>query len=158
MAGAGFYPIETRQLCFRKDGRWYADDEPVEHERLARLFSRHLRRKPDGSGYEIWIDERYHADVVVEDTPFVVVGVNLGDGAAGSLTLNDGGEEELDADSLEVGEGEVLYCRVRQGSERARFLRSAYYQLVPHLEETAEGGFALRLGDRLHPIRGRQLR
>ena len=71
MPGAGFYAIHTSKLAFRGDGRWYADDEPVVHERLARLFSRHVRRKPTG-GYEIWIDDRYHADVDIEDTPYVV--------------------------------------------------------------------------------------
>ena len=124
MPAAGFYSIHTAKLTFRSDGRWYADDDPVVHERLARLFSRYVRRKP-GGGYEIWIDERYHADVEIEDTPHVVTAAHTD--AAGHFTvdLNDGTTEVLDPDSLQVGANDVLYCRVKDGTERARFLRPA---------------------------------
>ena len=155
MAGTGFYAIHTSELAFRADGRWYADDEPVLHKRLASLFSRHVRRKPSGDGYEIWIDERYHADVVVEDTPFVVTGLHVDPTAAIHLDLNDGSVEPLDPASLEVGAANVLYCRVKNGSEPARFLRPAYYQLAEHIEETPSGEFHFHLGNQRHPIRRR---
>lgn len=155
MPGAGFYAIHTAQLTFRADGRWYADDEPVVHERLARLFSRHVRRKPAGTGYEIWIDERYHADVVVEDTPFVVTALHVDPDGDARIDLNDGSVEALDADSLEVGEGNVVYCRVKDGKETARLLRPAYYQLAEHVEETPSGEFRFRRGSRSHAIRRR---
>jgi len=151
MPAAGFYSIHTSRLTFRSDGRWYADDDPVLHERLARLFSRYLRRKP-GGGYEIWIDERYHADVEIEDTPYVITAVDAD--AAGDFTvdLNDGTTELLNADSLQVGAKDVLYCRVKNGSERARFLRAAYYQLANFIEEVGPGLFQLRRGGITHPI------
>jgi len=151
MPGAGFYSIHTNKLSFRADGRWYADDEPVVHERLARLFGRYVRRKPSG-GYEIWIDERYHADVEVEDTPWVVTALHRDPAGALSIELNDGTIEPLDASSLQVGTGEVLYCRVRGGAERARFLRPVYYQLAESIEETEPGRFAFRCGADLYPI------
>jgi hypothetical protein len=151
MPGAGFYAIHTSRLTFRSDGRWYADDDPVLHERLARLFSRYLRRKPSG-GYEIWIDERYHADVEVEDTPYVVTFVTSEVQGELLLTLNDGTTEPLDPDSLQVGHGNVLYCGVKGGAERARFLRPAYYQLAEFIEEAAPGHFCLRCGGTTHPI------
>jgi hypothetical protein len=151
MPGAGFWSIHTAKLSFRADGRWYADDEPVTHERLARLFSRYIRRKPSG-GYEIWIDERYHADVEVEDTPYVVTAVEADAHGAFWVDLNDGTTELLDATGLEVGGGNVLSCRVKGGAERARFLRSAYYQLANFIEEVGPGRFALRCGTTTHPI------
>jgi hypothetical protein len=151
MPGAGFYAIHTSRLCFRSDGRWYADDEPVLHPRLARLFSRYLRRKPSG-GYEIWIDERYHADVEIEDTPYVVISVHADGDEALSIELNDGTTEGLDPDALEVGTDNVLYCTVKQGTERARFLRPAYYQLTAFIEEPAPGRFLLRCGRSTHTI------
>jgi hypothetical protein len=151
MPGAGFYSIHTSKLRFASDGRWYADDEPVLHQRLARLFSRYLRRKPAGS-YEIWIDERYHADVEVEDTPYVVTAVNAdGDGKL-LIDLNDGTTELLLPDTLQVGQGNVLSCRVKDGSERARFLRPAYYHLADFIEETGPGRFQLRCGGTTHSI------
>ena len=151
MPGAGFYAIHTAKLSFRADGRWYADDEPVVHPRLARLFSRYLRRKPS-AGYEIWIDERYHADVEIEDTPYVVTSVHADGGQSLKIELNDGTTEQLNPDTLEVGTGNVLSCAVKQGTERARFLRPAYYQLTAFIEEPAPGHFLLRCGHTTHTI------
>jgi len=150
MPGAGFYSIHTNKLSFRSDGRWYADDEPIVHERLARLFSRYVRRKA-GGGFEIWIDERYHADVEVEDTLHVVVGVDRGDSGAYRIELNDGSIEPLDPSTLEVGAGEVLYCRARDG-ERLRFLRAAYYRLADAIDEGASGGFVFHCGNTDYPV------
>jgi hypothetical protein len=150
MPAAGFYSIHTSKLSFRSDGRWYADADPVVHERLARLFSRYLRHKP-GGGYEIWIDERYHADVEIEDTPYVVIGVDTSTGPF-MVDLNDGTTEQLDPDSLRVGAHDVLYCRVKNGAERARLLRPAYYQLAKFIEEVGPGRFQLRCGGTTHPI------
>src|ERR1043166_4484550 len=99
MPGAGFYVIHTSKLTFRSDGRWYADDEPVVHDRLARLFSRYVRRKSSG-GYEIWIDDRYHADVEVEDTPYVVTALHADPEGGLSVELNDGSTQPLDASSV----------------------------------------------------------
>lgn len=152
MPGAGFYSIHTDKLSFRADGRWYADDEPVVHKRLALLFSRYIRRKTTG-GYEIWIDEHYHADVDVEDTPFVVTGLDADPRDDLYIELNDASTERLNTGSLEVGDHDVLYCRVKGGSERARFLRSAYNQLADRIEPTEAGGFALRCSGKLHPIK-----
>jgi len=151
MPGAGFYAIHTSTLSFRSDGRWYADDEPVVHERLARLFSRYLRRTRAG-GFEIWIDERYHADVDVEDTPYVVTTVDVDPATGVSIDLNDGTTEVLDPGTVHVGRNDVLYCRVKDGRERARFLRPAYYQIAHFIEETAPGRFQLRCGGTTYPI------
>lgn len=150
MPGAGFYAIHTSKLTFRSDGRWYADQDPVMHERLARFFSRHVRRKPSG-GYEIWIDERYHADVEIQDTAYVVTALS-GTGMGLRVELSDGTTEALDPASVHVGSGDVLYCRVKHGAERARFLRPAYYQLTRFIDEPVPGEFHLRCGDRTYPV------
>jgi hypothetical protein len=151
MPGAGFYSIHTAKLSFRADGRWYADDEPVTHERLARLFSRYLRRKASG-GFEIWIDEHYHADVEVEDVPYVVTAVDADPGGRFWIDLNDGTTEALDPGGLQVGPDNVLYCWVKNGAEHARFLRSAYYHLSAFIDEAAPGQFRLRCGGSTYPI------
>ncbi len=150
MPGAGFYAIHTNKLSFRRDGRWYADDEPVMHDRLARLFSRYLRRKTDGS-YEIWIDERYHADVEIEDTPYVVTSVSPVEGEGFFIELNDGTCELLAPDSLVVGRDNVLYTRAK-GGERVRFLRPAYYQLAEAIEESGDGALLLRCAGQTYPV------
>jgi len=151
MPGAGFYSIHTSKLTFRSDGRWYADEDPVVHERLARLFSRYVRRKLSG-GYEIWIDARYHADVEIEDTPYVVTVVDRDGAGQFTIELNDGTREVLNLDGLQVGTNHVLYCGVKDGAERARFLRPAYYHLATFIEEVGPGRFQLRCGGSTYPI------
>ena len=50
------------------------------------------------------------------------------------LILNDDTREALDPSTLEVGADNVLYARVKGGTHRARFLRSAYYHLSTNFE------------------------
>jgi hypothetical protein len=137
MPRGGFYAIHNSSIRFGRDGVWYADGEPIANERIAALFSRHVRRR-DGGGYELKIaDER--AAIEVEDTPYVVVGVSPSP-AAIEVELNDGTRETLDPSSLEVGEG-------------ARFLRAAYYQIAPQTFEKEAGRFVLRVGQHDYAIR-----
>ncbi len=49
MAKAGFWAIESHTIRFGRDGRWYADQEPIVNDRIARLFSQHVRRGDDGA-------------------------------------------------------------------------------------------------------------
>ena len=105
MAKAGFYTVESGKLSFRRDGYWYTDEERIDNPRIALLFSRSIRRSPDGSFYLQVGDER--AAITVEDTPYVVTTVE-GDGASGFLVVtNDGEREQLDPATLAVGAGNV---------------------------------------------------
>ncbi|HXG20549.1 MAG TPA: hypothetical protein VNN62_15925 [Methylomirabilota bacterium] len=152
MAKAGFWAIDpTRKISFGKDGWWYANDERIENRRINLLFSQHLRKTPEGA-YEIAIGWDKVA-VVIEDVPYVVTQVT-GDPLHGFLLrLNDESEEPLDPTTLSVGQDNVLYCRVKGGEHRARFLRPAYYQLATYIQEAGEGGgFFLPLGDAAYPI------
>jgi hypothetical protein len=92
------------------------------------------------------------APIEVDDTPYVVVGVDLGKDGIARIELNDHGIEVLDPGTLRIGAGEVLYCRVKGGTERARFLRPAYYQLAPFISESRAGRFVLRLGGTAYPL------
>lgn len=150
MARAGFYAVHNARIRFGRDGVWYADEEPIANARIAELFARHIRRGEDGA-YIIQIGfER--APVEVDDTPYVVVGVDLEADGAVHLELNDRTREKLDPSTVAVGERDVLYCRVKAGEERARFLRSAYYQIAPLIAEDPHGRFVLRLGGDHHRI------
>jgi len=149
MARAGFYAISSSHIRFGRDGRWYSDGEPIDNRRIANLFSRHIARHPEG-GYQLTLGDE-HARIEVDDTPYVVVTVN--DDTEGlTITLNDGSQEALDPVSLRIAAGEVLYCDVKGGTERARFLRPAYYQLARFIEEEPPGRFYLRCRDTRHPI------
>ena len=150
MAQAGFWAVSSGKISFRRDGRWYSDDEPINNPRIAKLFSRCLRQLDDGRWQIAMADERAFVDI--DDTPWVVTGIG-GDAAAGfTIRLNDDTEEPLDATTLTVGPANVLYTRVKDGRHPARFLRPAYYQLAPAIAERA-GRFVLEVGGRPYEIR-----
>jgi uncharacterized protein len=127
MARAGFYAVESGKISFRRDGNWYSDEERIDNPRIALLFSKSIHQNPDGSYYLQVAEER--ASITVEDTPYVVKTIE--DDSSGGIVLvtNDDEREPLDPVTLEVGRDNVLYCRVKGGKFRARFLRSAYYHL-----------------------------
>jgi len=150
MAQAGFWAVSSGKISFRRDGRWYSDDEPINNARIAKLFSRCLQQIDDGRWQIAMADERAFVDI--DDTPWVVTSV-AGDAAAGfTIRLNDDSEEPLDAATLTVGAANVLYTRVKGGRYPARFLRPAYYQLAPAIAERA-GRFVIEAGGRHHEIR-----
>ena len=73
MPKAGFWAIGGYAISFRRDGRWYADDEPIANPRIARLFSEHVRA--DGKGgwmIDVGIDRQ---SVSIEDTALVVTSI-----------------------------------------------------------------------------------
>lgn len=151
MARAGFYAVESGKISLRRDGNWYNDDERIDNPRIALLFSKSIRRGPDGNYYLQVADER--APIAVEDTPYVVKTVE-DDGAGGFvLVTNDEEREPLDPSSLEVGPGNVLYCRVKGGQFRARFLRPAYYHLSDHFLADDGESFSILVGDKRYRIR-----
>jgi hypothetical protein len=151
MPRAGFYAIQAAKIRFGRDGNWYADDERITNGRIVDLFARHLRRAPDG-GYVIRMGDE-QAAIEVEDTPFVVVAAAVEPTGVVRIELNDHTTEVLDPKTLEIGAEQVLYCRVKARTERARFLRSAYYELARYVSEVEPGRFVLQTGGIAHPIR-----
>lgn len=148
MPRAGFYAVESGKISFRHDGHWYSDDERIDNPRIALLFSRSLKRNPDGSYFLQVAEER--APITVEDTPYVVRSVEDADGLI--VVTNDEEREPLDPTTLAVGRDNVLYCRVKGGEFRARFLRPAYYHLSAYFAAEDDGGFVLVMGGRRYPI------
>ena len=70
MARAGFYAVESGKISFRRDGNWYSDDERIDNQRIALLFSKSVHRDKHGNYYLQVAEER--APITVEDTPYVV--------------------------------------------------------------------------------------
>jgi hypothetical protein len=151
MARAGFYTVESGKISFRHDGHWYSDDERIENPRIALLFSQSIRRNPDGSYFLQVAEER--APISVVDTAYVVTTIEE-DGHGGFvIATNDDVREALDAATLEVGADNVLYCRVKRGEYRARFLRTAYYHLAEHFVSDDGKTFSLVIGGCRYRIR-----
>jgi uncharacterized protein len=151
MARAGFYAVESGKISFRRDGNWYTDEERIDNPRIALLFSKSVRRNPDGSYYLQVAEER--ASITVEDTAYVVKAIEDDDRGGFIVVTNDDEHEPLDASSLEVGSDNVLYCRVKGGQFRARFLRTAYYHLSGSFLADSGETFSIVVGDRRYPIR-----
>jgi hypothetical protein len=151
MARAGFYAIESGKISFRHDGNWYTDDERIDNPRIALLFSRSLKRNPDGSYYLQVAEER--APITVEDTPYVIKAVDENHNGGFDVVTNDDEREPLDPLTLEVGRDNVLYCRVKGGTFPARFLRSAYYHLSNNFFTDEGETFSLVVRGRRYPIR-----
>jgi len=153
MPTAGFYAIESHAIRFGRDGEWYSDGERIDNRRIADLFSRCVRKNPQG-GYMLQMgDERAPLDV--EDTPFVVRQVE-GDAEGGfTLLLNDGTSEPLDPSTLRSGPDHAFYCRVKQGECEARLLRPAHYAVARWIESGDDGRFRLRVGERTYRIDAR---
>jgi hypothetical protein len=154
MPTAGFYAIESHQIRFGRDGEWYSDGERIANRKIAELFSRCVRRNPQG-GYLLQMgDEK--APLEVEDTPFVVRQVD-GDPETGiTVRLNDDTTERLAPATLRRGPDNAIYCAVKGGECEARFLRPAYYALARWVRQTADGAFSLRVGDHDYPIEPRR--
>lgn len=150
MPSAGFYAIQNSEIRFGRDGQWYADGQVIANSRIAQLFSQHVHRRPDG-GYMLCIADE-QAPIVVEDTPYVVTGADLGSDGAVLIELNDHSREHLDPRTLAVGADDVLYCRVKDGAEAARFLRPAYYQVAQFINPTGSGSFVFRLPAGDYPV------
>lgn len=155
MPKAGFWAIGGYKISFRKDGHWYADDEPIANPHIARLFSEHVR--PDGKDgwvIDVGIDRQ---TVSVEDTALVITAVE-GDRDDGfRVRANDGGTEALDCATLAIGPDNVLYCEVDRGERgkiRARFLRGPYYVLTGFMQiEERSGDATLECGGRRYAVR-----
>jgi hypothetical protein len=131
---------ETAPLFLDKEGRWFHEGVEITHERTRLLFSKSIQRMASGT-YCLRIGSE-SAEVLVEDAPYTVRSVTVKEDPDGFaqeyiLHLNDETEERLEPGSLFVGAGDVMYCKVKGGLERARFLRPAYYQICAKLEYDA---------------------
>jgi len=146
MARAGFTAISSGKIKFGKDGRWYSDDELIPNRAIGRLFSRALQVLPDGRARLELGEDR--AEVIVEDTPWVVTAVEGSPAHGFTVVLNDETREPLDPASLRVGSENVLYCRVKNAAHEARWLRPAYYELMRHAETAPGGEVVLPVGGR----------
>lgn len=138
-----------------KEGRWFHQGVEMIHRETIHLFYQHM--SVDSQGRYIITLEGERCYVEVEDTPFIVRRARFTDSVPADqsrylLSLNDGTEENLSPDTLMVGKGNVLYCRVKAHSFPARFDRQAYYQLARYIEER-EGVYFLPLNGKEYLIR-----
>ena len=150
MPRAGFTAIHAGRIRFGRDGRWYCDGEPITNRAICQLYARAMTVDPDGRSRLVLGEDR--AEVEIEDTPWVVTGID-GDPSGGfTVVLNDETREPLDPTTLRVSAQHVPYCRVKDGRYEARLLRNAYYALVRHAEPGPGGTGVLPVAGRHVPL------
>ena len=142
----GAYP--PCQIQVNSEGELHHFGAPIIHPGVREIIFASVIM--EGSLYLLRKDGKT-CQLEVEDTFFVVRAVDFHDSGA-TVTLNDGNSEPLDPATLYIGQGEVLYCRVRAGAFPARFLRQAYYQLAQRVEEE-DGGFVLKLAGQTYALK-----
>lgn len=135
---------EKQGIYIDKEGNWFYNDLPIINKAIYRFFNRHIEKDEQG-GYLLKIGNET-CKLVVEDTPYVVVGVSFVDsdpvkGEYFKIRLNDETEEDLDLSTFCIGKDNVPYCRIKKNIFPARFLRTPYYQLAEQILQDGEDRF-----------------
>ncbi len=127
--------VDNEIIILTRNGIWLADGCEITHEPTRRLFAKSLKR--DAQGYTLHIG-RETKRIQVEDTAYFVHRVDGTPKEGCSIWINDERQESLDPSSLKYVPGR-LTCQIRRNGmiEEARFLHSAYFDL---LKETQEDG------------------
>ena len=130
----------------RADGSWWHEGDPINRERLVKLFSRILRKDEDGS---VWLVTPYEKVIVhVADAPFLAVRVERAGEAGPQQTLafvtNLGDVTLAGPDAPlrvetdpETGEHSP-YVLVR-GQLEAKLARPVFYELANMAEPAPDG-------------------
>ena len=123
-----------------KEGNWYYQDLPIINKKIYLYLNQCLSQEPSGRYILSTNGEKCYLEV--EDTPFVIQEVYVSSDTSPTpslvVKLNDGTEEPLQADTVRVGQENIVYCRVKEGAYEARLLRNAYYQLAEFLQQDGQ--------------------
>jgi hypothetical protein len=135
------------------DGRWTHDGVPVINRRLRAAFDRGVAYLPDEEKFVVRL-RHFRGEIEVEEAGFFVREFEPG---TGTVRLSDGTRETLDPGSLTTSSRDgALLCRVKRhlapGGLLARFDHAAHADLLHAVEETADGGFRLRVDGELRPV------
>ncbi|MGD9802922.1 MAG: DUF1285 domain-containing protein [Hyphomicrobiaceae bacterium] len=123
-------------MAIRRDGTWTYQNSPIGRKPLVRLFSRVLRRDPDGRFYLVTPVEK--VDVAVEDAPFLAVEMEVsGTGRDQMLVFRTNvddvaacGPEHPLRFEVEAGSGGLKPYLLVRGRLEALVTRAVYYDLV----------------------------
>lgn len=137
------------KILIDEEGHWYYEGISPIRDDFVKMFYEHL----DLIENNVYVIKLYGdiCKVDVKDTAYVVWGVDYSDDSRVMLTLSDWSKEELNPESVWIGNNNVLYCRVKQGKFPCRFARKAFYQISGLLFEE-NNRFYLRIKGFLYPI------
>ena len=130
--------VDREVILLTRNGIWLADGTEITHEPTRRLFAKSLKK--DEKGYFLQVG-RETKRIEVEDTAYFIHRID-GDPQVGfKLTINDETQETLDPGTLTYKPGR-LTCRIKGNpGEEAKFLHSAYFDLLKDLQEDSKSYF-----------------
>ncbi len=136
-------------LHIDKMGRWFHEGSPIGRDRLVKLFSRILRKDPDGY---VLVTPAEKVSIRVEDVPFIVVMAQVVSDASGlpmiEVITNVGDvvslseEHPLELRQYDASSGLVPYVKVR-GELWARVNRNAFYTLADLAKTDQKGQYGV---------------
>ncbi len=141
--------VDNEVIVLSRNGVWLADGDEITHEPTRKLFARSLKK--DADGYRLYIGRETKL-IQVEDTAYFVSRVDMHPDGGADLLLNDETRERLAPDTLSYRPGR-LACRVKEGSEDAKFLHAAYFDILKNLEEDEDTYFLQVAGQRIQLAR-----
>jgi len=154
--------MESSDIKIDKDGIWYYRGAHMFRKDILCVFFEHLKTDDSGKYFIDLNGEIYYLDV--EDTAFVISAVyktkDLSDGKEQiEVLLSDDSREKLDLSTLTIGDGNVMYCVIKNGRFPARFTRQSYYQLAEFVEQddTTDEVFFIKLNGDKHFINENRL-
>ena len=125
-------------IILTKNGAWLSYNEEITHERTILAFARNIFRCKDG--FEIRIGHE-RKTIHVEDTMYFITSIEGSPEIGFSIRTNDQRIGELDPSTLKYRPGR-LTCRVPDPNtgilEEAKFLSTAYYEILKYLEQDGE--------------------
>lgn len=139
-------------MAIAADGTWFYQGSPIGRKPLVRLFSRVLKREPDGRHFLVTPVEK--VDVAVADAPFLAVEMEVsGSGVTQELIFRTnvddvvrcGAEHPLRFETEARSGGLKPYLLVR-GRLEALVTRALYYDLVEMAVEDEAGRLGLWSG------------
>jgi uncharacterized protein len=147
---------EEPTIKIDKEGNWFFKNLPIINRKVFLFFNQQLRRD-EKAGYVLRVGQET-CKLKVEDTPFVVAGIEFVDSVLGKesffkIRINDETEETLDLKSFYIAKDNIPYCLVKRERYPARFLRPPYYHLAKFIQQESEGRFFVLLNNTKHYIK-----
>lgn len=145
-------------MAIAADGTWFYQGSPIGRKSLVRLFSRVLRRDPDGRHFLVTPVEK--VDVAVADAPFLAVEMEAsGGGLAQQLIFRTNvddivccGPDRPIRFAPETGTGGLKPYLLVRGRLEALVTRALYYDLVEMAVEDEAGRLGVWSGGAFFPL------
>ncbi|MBL7685764.1 MAG: DUF1285 domain-containing protein [Deltaproteobacteria bacterium] len=115
-----------------EEGLLYHEGVELEDPELHRFFLKNMTILENGQYYVRCQGEDCYIEA--QDVPYVVQSLEETENQI-LLNFMGGYQEPLDLSTLEVGKNNILYCRIQNQTQKARFNRKTYWEITKRIEE-----------------------